>query len=59
MEISDKEYNRLVKSEKELKIIKSRLKNTKFPVMLRKMWSGGEVNEWLEYQKKEILKNRH
>lgn len=44
------------KHEEALALLRSNaVSQLRFPVMLRKMWSGGEVQAWLEEQAERIL----
>ncbi len=43
--------------QRDLNIAYLTLKRLKFPVELRKMWSGGEVQNWID-QYAEVLKQR-
>lgn len=42
-------------SERELALKAQAVSELKFPVMLRRMWSGAEVQEWLAEQSDGIL----
>lgn len=47
----EKRWNAYREMQAEIDALKAevkRLKSLKFPVMLRKMWSGGEVQAWLD-----------
>jgi hypothetical protein len=48
--ISEDEYQQIKQSTKKLKA--EAIKELKFPTMLRQMWSGGDVQSWLDNQRK-------
>ena len=50
--ISETEVEQLKEAIKDIKV--SAINDLKFPTMLRKMWSGGDVQEWLKNQSKLI-----
>lgn len=51
-DLSRKETLRLLnsKTQKIEQLEKQLASVSKFPVMMRKMWSGGEVQEWIDKQ---------